>query len=110
MEKIEVMLTADQLKKLWADTNRNDPFEDYWYTDNTFLEFIYYDNASADIIRTEYFDFICDNNDEANDILEQLHNRDRLIEKWYRRNEDAIHERFNVWWWQNHDIEDYMEG
>ena len=109
MDMVEAMLTYEQMKKLWSDTDRDDPFGDYWYTDKEFLEFIYFDGSSADIIRTEYYTFDCTDNDEANDILEQLRNRDSLIERWYRKNTDEIHKRFNLWWWSDHDIADYME-
>lgn len=107
---VEVMIPEKTLKEIWAHTEWSDPFQSYLNDSNTLWEFLYLTERCKDVLKNKYLSVICDNED-ANDILNLMTHYwcSSLIDDYISAHEEEVHEAFNIWWWSQHDISDYIE-
>ena len=107
--KFEVTVTEKQLAAIWAKTEWNNPYEQYYNSTDDMWEFFYLTERCPDVVKSRFPSVSCDNED-ANEIL-------NLMDKWWRGvvidrylgEHEEIRGAFNNWWWSNHDVTDYEE-
>ena len=112
-------MTAEQLKELWANTEWNNPFDGMNIHWDGLWDYLYETKRLPEVIEQEYkfvhftrSAFDADGaNEDANDLLDQMdrHWRERLFARWYEAHREEAEQGYNVWWWSNHDINDYVD-
>lgn len=114
------MMTYEETKALWAKTDWNNPVDGvggcHW---GDMWDYLYEAKLLPDVIEHEFKfvhfsrpGFYMDGaNEDANEILGHMdrHWQDRMIGRWYEAHREEAEQGYNLWWWGNHDIADYMD-
>lgn len=106
----EVKVTGEQLKELWAKTEWNNPFDNYYNDSDQMWEFFYLTERCPEVLKDEFPSLSCSNED-ANELLNKMSNfwRGVRFDDYVSKHYDEIKEAFNTWWWSQHDVSDYEE-
>lgn len=112
----EIKLPPEQLRDAWRGIE-DDPYEGYSYQID---DFIYETGRCAEVLATRYGWLIDpkryeyekhEANEEAAELLFDRCQRwvaDEMIRDWMKQNK-TVRDEFNVWWWSNHNPDDYRE-